>query len=355
MRPLKLLLQAPSRVLWIVTAGAAALGAVGVAFACSRPSDVHESDDVKGQACLSCHSAAYNAAANPVHIGVMPQTCQDCHTTQAWIPSAVKDHRWWPIQNKHVGVTCDACHTKGYRAGDTPKECDGCHHKDYEDPNTKESLDCVPQFPANPGNHPSLRYPLACETCHTDNGFCSQPLNHDAVFKLDGRHSPLVTLCTACHAGTPPTYKGTPKDCFACHQKDYETTAQQKNANHSTFPHTCDNCHWLSGWSQGPPLSGLHPEAKFPITTGAHADPRLGCLDCHRLEKGQAAGGSNTDCTNCHLTGTRFSSMGSHPSPAIDQFHRAQPDGGSVAGYPAAPSTTNFCLAAPCHQSGEHR
>jgi hypothetical protein len=44
----------------------------------------------------------------------------------------------------------------------------------------------------------------------------------------------------------------------------------------------------MSGWVQGPPLSGLHPEAKFPISTGIHSAPIV-CLDCHKLEKGLAA------------------------------------------------------------------
>ncbi len=303
--------------------------AMGAAFACSSPaSDVHESDGVKGKACISCHSGAYTAAAHPVHLNLMPQTCQDCHNTKAWVPTIVVDHHWWPIQNKHVGVSCTACHTKGFRQGDTPTDCQGCHQKDF---------DAV----ADP-KHTGF-FPLDCAMCHADTGFKPSSFTHNS-WPLEGRHNYRVTPCASCHTGNPPVYKGTPKDCYACHQNDADKVAPAKDPNHTTFPHTCLNCHLMSGWTQGPPLSGLHPEAKFPIQTGAHADPRMGCLDCHRLEKGIAAGGANTDCVNCHL--------GSHVSPAIDAFHQS-PDGGApVPGYPQGASTTNFCLQ--CHQQGQH-
>lgn len=323
MRTPRLLSRA--HVSWVVAVGTAALGA---AFACNvTTADYHESAEVKGNACISCHSGAYNAAANPVHLNVMPQTCQDCHDTKRWVPSVVKDHPWWPIQNKHVGVSCTACHTKGFRAGETPKDCAGCHQKDYD----------AAQNPKHAG------FPLDCTTCHADTGFVPSTFNHDS-WPLEGRHNIRITPCAGCHTGDPPVYKGTPKDCYVCHKNDADNRATSKNPNHTTFPHTCLNCHLMSGWTQGPPLAGPHPEAKFPIQTGVHADARIACLDCHKLEKGLAAGGANTDCVNCHL--------GSHVIPAIDQYHLRTPDGGTVAGYPQASPTTNFCLQ--CHQRGQH-
>jgi hypothetical protein len=328
--------------LWVAAAGAAALAA---AFACnSRPSDVHDSDDVKGKPCFSCHSAAYNAAVNPRHVDSLPQTCQDCHGTKAWVPTTTKDHPYWPILNKHVGVSCAACHTKGYKVGDTPKDCLGCHRKDYD-----SALNPNAGFPKHVDNGAD-QYPLDCTTCHTDMGFKPSPWKHvpelvPGATGLVGHHA--ITPCVGCHTGTPPKYKGTPTDCYQCHQADADTRAPAKNPNHTTFPHACLNCHLMSGWTQGPPLSGLHPEAKFPLQTGMHADPRIVCLDCHKLEKGLAAGGGNVDCINCHLGGTDH-----HVSPAIDAYHAKTPDGGTVPGYPQGSSTTNFCLG--CHAQGQH-
>jgi hypothetical protein len=324
MRPSQLIRKTGTRALWIAVACA---GALGAAFACSgRVADVHESAEAKGKECFSCHFSAFNAATNPVHVNQMPTTCKDCHDTKAWVPSAAKDHPWWPIQNKHVGVSCVACHGKGFRQGDTSKDCASCHQKDYDgahDPRHKDF------------------FPLDCAMCHTDMGFKPSTFKHE--WPLEGRHNIRVTPCAGCHPGNPPAYKGTPKDCYTCHKDDADVRAVAKNPNHSTFPHTCLNCHLMSGWTQGPPLSGLHPEANFPITTGKHSDPGIVCLDCHKLEKGLAAGGANTDCINCHL--------GAHVSPAIDAYHLRTPDGGTVAGYPQGASTTNFCLT--CHQRGQ--
>lgn len=338
---------ARARSLWIAAACAAALGA---GFACTnRNADIHESADAKGKACFSCHASAYNAATNPRHVNSLPTTCQDCHNTKAWVPSSAQDHPYWPILNKHVGVSCVACHTKGYTVGDTPKDCLGCHRKDYDkaqDPNTG--------FPKHAANGVD-QYPLDCALCHTDAGFKPSPWKHLPEFPpgvvrdsadagLVGRH--FNAPCVGCHLGAPPVFKGTPNDadCFRCHKADFDTRAAAKNPSHPTFPHACLNCHLMSGWTQGPPLLGLHPEAKFPITTGKHADPGILCLDCHKLEKGPAFGGANTDCVNCHL--------GSHVNPAIDARHIKTPDGGTVAGYPAASPTTNFCLG--CHAQGQH-
>lgn len=317
-----------SRAQFLPIAAACAVAFVA-AFACTKQApDVHETDAVKGKACITCHSAAYEAAADPVHLNRMPQTCETCHDTKAWVPSTVKDHYWWPLQNKHAGVSCTACHVKGFEQGDTPTICEGCHRGDFDN--------------AQNPKHKDL-YPLDCAMCHDDRGFRPSSFDH-STFPLVGRHSTQITPCAGCHAGTPPKYKGTTRDCYECHKADADDRATAKNPSHPTFPHTCLDCHLMSGWSQGPPLSGLHPESSFPLTTGAHADPRIGCLDCHQLEKGLAAGGANTDCIHCHL--------GSHVTPDIDAYHAKTPDGGSVPGYPQGAPTTNYCLQ--CHAQGQH-
>jgi hypothetical protein len=337
MWPFKLFLQARSRASAPLLAAVACAAALGAAFACSRPLDVHESDEAKGKPCISCHSGAYTAAATHV-VGHNVQTCQDCHATTGWVPATSKDHPW-PIQNKHVGVTCVACHTKGFAVGDTPKDCLGCHRKDYE----------ASQSPKHVVNGAD-QYPLDCLMCHADTGFKPSPWKH--AWPLVGRH--FIAPCAGCHSGTPPTYKGTTTDCYQCHKNDADNVAPGKNPLHTSFPHVCLNCHLMSGWTQGPPLAGLHPESSFPIAAGVHSSAAgdggqvpIVCLDCHKLEKGLAAGGANTDCLNCHVGGADH-----HVSPAIDARHQKTPDGGTVAGYPQGASATNFCLT--CHSRGQH-
>ncbi len=337
----RLLRHACTHAAWIAVA---CVGAVAAAFACnSAPSDVHDTDAAKSQPCVACHVSAYNVASNPVHIGQMPQTCDQCHNTAAWVPSSATNHPWWPLQNKHVGVSCTACHTKGFKVGDTSKSCASCHQKDYDNATSP------PHRQADAG--PEL-FTTDCSVCHTDVGF--QPTTFDHKWwPLEGRHSFLITPCAGCHpVGNPITWTLTTKDCYRCHTNDFDNVAPVKNPNHPMFPHTCLDCHVMSGWTQGPPLSGLHPEANFPLGAGAHSDPRIHCQDCHKLEKGVPQAGANTDCVNCHVPTATYPA-GAHAIPAIDAVHHGLADAGVATAYDTAEGkgSTNFCLQ--CHPQGK--
>lgn len=277
-----------------------------------RATNIHESDAVAGKPCVTCHSAAYQAALSPKHLGVMPETCETCHSTRAWSPASGVDHAFWPLRNKHAAIGCTTCHTSGFEKGKTPTDCQSCHRKDYD--------------AAKPGH---VGFPLDCALCHSDAAFRPSTFNHP--WPLAGAHA--IAPCAGCHAGEPPRYKGTPTLCTDCHQEDADRSTFP---GHAGFPRTCNDCHLRSGWK--PAVTGLHPEPKFPLKTGKHADARIGCQDCHVLVKGTSAGGQNTDCVNCHL--------GSHVRPAIDARHTQL----GVPNYPAAPGTTNFCLQ--CHPTG---
>ena len=361
------------------------VAALASASACGRgATNVHETEAVKGSACISCHSGAYQSASNPLHANKIQDTCQECHTTKQWSPAQVQNHKWWPLQNKHVDVKCAACHTTGFREGETSKECQGCHRKDYDDAkNPKHSglpLDCAmchadvgfrpssfahpwplegahaatPCAPCHAGEPPaykgtpkgcldchrkdydSAKNPLhaglsaACTDCHTTRAW--KPTSYVHVWPLQGKH--VVVPCNSCHTGNPPKYKGTTTDCYGCHQVASDASTFP---NHKAFPHACLDCHAMSGWK--PALAGLHPEAKFPLATGAHADARIRCQDCHILAKGASTAGQNTDCINCH--------MGSHLGAPMDVKHADL----KVPAYPLAPTTTNYCLA--CHLTGK--
>jgi hypothetical protein len=318
-----------------------------------------------------------------VHVDHLPNTCNDCHTTQGWSPAQVQDHFWWPLQNKHVGPACTDCHTTGFRQGDTPTDCQGCHRKDYDNAtNPKHNgfpLDCKmchtdTGFQPSTYKHPwpldGLHATTACNLCHTGDppryantptgcADCHQkdadgaaspihkglsttctdchtpagwkPSSYVHPWPLQGKH--VLVACVACHAGPTPVYKGTPTDCYACHKAESDASTFP---GHATFPHTCLDCHQLSGWS--PAITGPHPEAKFAITTGIHAAPGIGCQDCHVLAKGVSSGGANTDCIHCHL--------GDHIVPDIDAKHLQL----AVPNYPTGLVSTNYCLT--CHPTG---
>jgi hypothetical protein len=302
---------------WFLLVGCAA----GVLFAvaeigCTKPTDVHETAEARTRSCASCHQAAYLAATHPKHVGAMPQYCDACHSSTAWVP-ATTGHQWWPLVGKHVGVSCASCHS-----GDpavyvgTPNDCVSCHKTDYDNATTP----------------PHTGFATTCETCHTPQGWSPSTFSHP--WPLEGAHA--QASCASCHPGTPPRYAGTPTACVDCHQSE-ATTADANVSGHRSYARTCGDCHDTTAWSSTSGGGGAHPEAAFPITTGVHS-LGIACADCHIAANGSAAGGANTDCIHCHL--------GAHPRSAMD----SDPKHTGLSGYPGASAPVNFCLN--CHPKG---
>jgi hypothetical protein len=377
-------------------AAACAIGALAAlaGSGCSKASNIHDTPEANGQACVACHRAAYATATNPKHSGVMPETCNVCHTTKAWTPATVTPdaHTWFALKKKHAAPQCADCHKKGYLPGDTPNTCVGCHQADYDgttDPAHKASgfpTDCAgchsdegwrpavangitshPWWPLK-GKHvaaqcsgchvgtppvykgtptdcvachkkdydgttapPHAGLPTTCNTCHAETGW--QPSTFAHPWALEGTHA--KTPCTGCHTGTPPRFAGTPTTCAGCHQADFQK-ASANIPGHSGFAQTCENCHKPTAWTDA--SGGTHPEASFAITSGVHS-LGVACGDCHIASLGSPAKGANTDCIHCHL--------GAHPRSAMD----ANPKHVGLAGYPGATAPPNFCLT--CHPAGK--
>ncbi len=127
-----------------------------------------------------------------------------------------------------------------------------------------------------------------------------------------------------------PAAAGQP--CINCHSAAYDNVQTPKHVG--VYPTTCNNCHSTTAWY---PSSGGHPESKFPITTGSHANPAIRCTDCHIASMGPDTLGQNTDCIHCHI--------GAHTIPSVDSAHTG------VSNYtPASTSMPHACLT--CHPSG---
>ena len=140
---------------------------------------------------------------------------------------------------------------------------------------------------------------------------------------------------TACNnPNIHDTDQASGQPCANCHITAYKLVQNPKHRG--VLPETCENCHSTTAWI---PASGGHPESKFPITTGAHANKAIACNDCHIASLGEDSAGQNTDCIHCHL--------GAHTIPSIDAAHT------KVAAYmPASTSMPHSCLTAGCHPSG---
>jgi hypothetical protein len=227
-------------------------------------------------ACVSCHLKDYQGTTNPNHATAgIPQTCEVCHTTTAWMP-ATFDHSktGFPLTGAHVSVQCSQCHLNGnYNMTNTA--CVSCHLKDY-------------QGTTNP-NHAAAGIPQQCEVCHGTTSWMTSTFNHATTgFPLTGAHASLQ--CSQCHANG--NYNLTNAACVACHLADFQGTT---NPNHMAvgFPQQCDVCHNTTAWI---PATFNHNNTSFPLT-GAHTS--VACASCHVNNNYTTL---PTDCYGCHQT-----------------------------------------------------
>ncbi len=140
------------------------------------------------------------------------------------------------------------------------------------------------------------------------------------------RATAVIALLAACSQHPPDAVEVRSDQCVVCHREDY---LGADPVHPGTFPETCADCHTSDGWR--PALEGNHPELRFPIASGAHAD--AGCTECHDLGAGPSAGGANTVCIDCHVRGS------------VDPAHTG------IDGYAWNASAPHFCLT--CHPDGQ--
>jgi hypothetical protein len=277
------------------------------AHATAACTDCHRSKVYRGTSrdCVSCHRADYDRAANPNHAAAgFPTTCDSCHEAArgSWRGSGFNHNSVFQLTGSHATATCTSCHRNNVYRG-TPRDCVSCHRADYD-------------RAANP-NHAAAGFPTACDSCHqpTQAGWRGASFNHNSTFQLLGRHS--TAACTSCHRNN--VYRGTPRDCVACHQANYDRTT---NPNHRAagFPTTCQVCH---NASDGSFQQGRFAHTWFPITSGRHSnnacsachvDPNnykvFSCLTCHSRSETDSHHGNRPGyryesqaCYACHPTG----------------------------------------------------
>ncbi len=223
-----------------------------------------------GTACVDCHQ--------DIHRGRLGPVCEDCHTPNGWVDRSQmrRDHdaTALPLVGAHERVDCDACHEGAVRSdyAGTPYDCYSCHADVYHGTTA----------PA----HEASGFGTDCIQCHGVFAatWGAADFIHSAAFPLTGAH--LFLECVDCHADG---FVGTPTDCEACHQDDYDRTTDPAHLA-AGFSVNCRACHSTSAWE---PASFDHNTTAFPLT-GAHRT--LDCQACH------ASGytGTPTDCFACH-------------------------------------------------------
>jgi hypothetical protein len=205
------------------------------------------------QDCYSCHQK------DDSHQGQLGQDCAACHTPADW-QQATFDHgkSAFPLTGAHAQVQCAQCHTNGQFKG-TPTDCYSCHQKD----DTHQG-----------------GLGQDCAACHTTASWQQATFDHSkSAFPLTGAHANVE--CAQCHVDNQ--FKGTPTDCYSCHQKD--------DAHQGQFGQDCGGCHTPVDWKQA---TFDHSKSAFPLA-GAHL--KVDCTQCHT--NGQFKG-TPIDCAACH-------------------------------------------------------
>jgi hypothetical protein len=211
--------------------------------------------------CGTCHASDFTQAKNPDHVaGGFFTDCLLCHTTARWVDARFNhDETAFRLTGAHGDALCSSCHVNGRLAG-TPKDCVGCHQQDFDG--------------ATSPDHRAARWDTDCQSCHETDRWEGASFDHSQTgFPLNGAHA--TASCNSCHANGQ--YDGTPTECIACHQEDYDGTTDP-NHRAAGFPTTCTTCHNTTRW-EGATFN--HDSNYFPIYSGEHRDKWDSCSDCH--------------------------------------------------------------------------
>ncbi|MDB6100470.1 MAG: hypothetical protein JWO52_469, partial [Gammaproteobacteria bacterium] len=152
-------------------------------------------------------------------------------------------------------------------------------------------------------------------------------------FELTGRHRDLP--CEECHANA--VFKGTPRDCSACHGIGTSVRATGKSANHILSTEACDSCHATVAW--------------VPAVNFDHAQTHGSCSTCHNNVQAQGKGpqhlSTNLECSACHSTISWSGAIFNHEgiSGGCAQCHNRQ----TATGLPDAHIPTGGAPCESCH------
>ena len=235
----------------------------GTAFVCK---DCH----VKGYAapfdqntCGNCH-LQINQVFSTEHFLAFGTNCMACHDGVE-SHGTLFDHNKvaFNLIGKHAPLKCSVCHINARTLKDlkaTPLACVSCHQKD---------------------DHHNGQFGVNCASCHTPEGWSLAKVDHSKfAFHLDGKHAAVA--CESCHKNG--VFKGTPQDCFSCHEKN--------DFHKGQLGTQCGACHQPAGWK---PATVDHSKFAFHLD-GKHST--VICANCHI---NGVFKGTPTDCASCHI------------------------------------------------------
>lgn len=250
--------------------------------------------------CRSCHSSLVFSRANSdcvsCHTDMHQQTvgtdCARCHTSSNWLVDKIPElhhENGFPLTGVHQSLNCEECHVSAssLQFNRIGNDCVSCHMQDFN--------------AASSPNHKEAGFSTDCLECHDlfKPGWETDKVKHD-FFPLTKGHE--ISDCSKCHVGS--NFSNTPTNCYACHQQDFETSA---NPNHVALgiPNDCTMCHTTDlGWA--PATFPIHNN--YHALNGAHALIANDCATCHNGNYNKTP---NT-CAACHAPDYNATSNPNH-------------------------------------------
>jgi hypothetical protein len=308
------------------------LTAAREAFSCT---DCHH-EDIKtfsAETCDSCHRQM-DIVFTQTHVLSFGTDCLACHDGVDRFGKNFNHSTFtFKLDGKHAEAACTKCHLNARTIADlqsAPQDCFACHRQDDE--------------------HDG-RFGQDCSACHSPDGW--EPANFDhnlSAFKLEGEHA--EAKCEQCHVDN--VFKGTPTDCYSCHQKDDE--------HNGAFGTDCGGCHTPNDW-EGATFD--HNLSRFPLT-GAHIEIRCeqchtggqfkgldsSCVSCH-ADPDFHVGAFSADCASCHNTSSWLPATFNlrHPEPQVDEEGSGIYHGGATCRQ-CHPATVYQSSCVACHENG---
>lgn len=302
----------------------------GEAITCA---DCHAGDvtTFASDSCQTCHSDM-DIAFTQAHLLSFGSDCLACHDGADRFSNF--NHNTYPfkLEDGHAGdIPCTQCHLDARSIVDlqsTPQNCYFCHQADD----------------AHNG-----QYGTQCETCHNPSSWENATFDHNlSGFKLEGEHAEVA--CDQCHLNN--MYKGTPKDCYSCHQQD--------DAHNGQYGMQCETCHNPSSWENATfdhartnfPLNGGHANVACEQchTSGSFEGLSTTCVTCHQ-DPTFHAGAFSSDCQSCHSINAWSPAQFniSHPEPRTDEGGSGIRHGGATCRQ-CHPSSVSQSTCVACHE-----
>jgi hypothetical protein len=233
---------------------------------------------------LSTAQAQNGNAVNPHGNLTINVSCEDCHTTDAFVPARKEmnfDHDTqteFPLLGRHMDLSCQSCHLdlKFTEPQIGAESCVSCHVDVHQG-----------------------QFAQSCESCHNQMQFeqiDGRFVHSQTSFPLTGAH--MQISCESCHTDqTHGAFTTLESECYDCHDTDYE---QAETIDHvaSGFPTQCEQCHTTQAWA--PAFFDHITESGGFALLGAHS--QIDCASCHIVPSMETIfpATSDQDCYTCH-------------------------------------------------------